>query len=391
MRFFNRIFLALLLAALAVSAYFVKKGDTLWDISDEYLNDPFAWPDLWEKNKHIQDPHWIYPGDSINLGEAPAEASEAKPGPKPAAGPCATVKADSTLPKGVSAPKGCLPAEPSSSFAKMLGSLAQDSAANKEQPKIAGTSYYYAQRPEPKLFNGFYQVLSPVTISPDSLKSDETWFSVHSGENRKPLIHIPETELVLGIGKNTEQKATAGAIVEIWDARRIDLPETKIRSAEKAALMRFSGLAKITDVGDTLSRAVLLQSMREIKIDYAKARLRQEPRPINVSGYTPVKSAAVDSMALVRYAIDKKLALSPYDYVLIDHGSENGYALGDGVALWEKDLSDSLIPPRLLARGIITSLGKAQAVVLVRESYYGDRRIQYGNLVSITHRANLIK
>lgn len=391
MRLFNRIFLTLVLAALAVSAYFVKKGDTLWDISDEYLNDPFAWPDLWEKNKHIQDPHWIYPGDSINLGEAPAENSEVKTEAKPAPGPCATAKADSTLPKGVSAPKGCLPSSQSSSFENMLGSLANDSAGIKAQAKFAATSYYYAQRPEPKLFNGFYQVLSPVTISPDSLKSDEQWFSVKSGEKRTPIVHIPETELVVGIGKNTKQKATVGAIVEIWDARRVDLPETKIRSAEKAALMQFSGLAKITDVGDTLSRAVLLQSMREIKIDYAKARLRVEPKPINVSGYTSVKSAAVDSMALVRYAIDKKLALSPYDYILIDRGSENGYSLGDGVAIWEKDLSDSLIPPRLLARGIVTSLTKLQAVILVRESYYGDRRIQYGNLVSITHRATLVK
>jgi LysM domain. len=35
-------------AFLAASAYVVKKGDTLWDLSDEFLNDPFAWPDLWE-------------------------------------------------------------------------------------------------------------------------------------------------------------------------------------------------------------------------------------------------------------------------------------------------------------------------------------------------------
>lgn len=29
-------------------AYIVKKGDTLWDLSESFFNDPFFWPDLWE-------------------------------------------------------------------------------------------------------------------------------------------------------------------------------------------------------------------------------------------------------------------------------------------------------------------------------------------------------
>jgi nucleoid-associated protein YgaU len=74
MRHFKSVLILLGLVALTVSAYFVKKGDTLWDLSDEFLNDPFAWPDLWENNKHIQDPHWIYPGDSIYFGERDTSA-----------------------------------------------------------------------------------------------------------------------------------------------------------------------------------------------------------------------------------------------------------------------------------------------------------------------------
>ena len=40
------------------SQYEVKKGDTLWDISAQFLNHPWQWPEIWHNSPDIKDPHY---------------------------------------------------------------------------------------------------------------------------------------------------------------------------------------------------------------------------------------------------------------------------------------------------------------------------------------------
>lgn len=57
------------------SEHRVEKGDTLWDLSQRFLGNPWYWPKVWSYNPDIANPHWIYPGNSVrffNDGDGPS-------------------------------------------------------------------------------------------------------------------------------------------------------------------------------------------------------------------------------------------------------------------------------------------------------------------------------
>lgn len=57
----------------------VRDGDTLWDLAEMYLDDPFLWPRIHEVNTEVvENPHLIYPDERLRI---PGMAADAEPSP----------------------------------------------------------------------------------------------------------------------------------------------------------------------------------------------------------------------------------------------------------------------------------------------------------------------
>ncbi len=70
----------------AADDYIIQRGDTLWDLAQQWLGNPFLWPQIWDQNRYILDSHWIYPGDPLVRPGKPTVVPPGGPPPSAAGG-----------------------------------------------------------------------------------------------------------------------------------------------------------------------------------------------------------------------------------------------------------------------------------------------------------------
>ncbi|UCG39440.1 MAG: LysM peptidoglycan-binding domain-containing protein [bacterium] len=321
------------LSAQAETVHIVQKGDTLWDISTSYLYDPFLWPQIWNVNRVIENPHLIYPGQEILIPALVARVSppvqEAKPPlPPPPPEPVAEVKPEP--PPAV--PKPEPPPEPAAEEIK--------------KKMIMALSTY-----------GFI------------IEDEEIGIGTLTSSEEPRMLIRPGMKVYIKTGKRTALTAKSPySIVRVFD--KVTHPVT---GAKMGYLAKVLGDLTVVDSREGLSTAIVGDVYREAKIgdhiiehiDYLTWLPESGPGDIaGLEGYILVNPEG------------KKL-LGKGDIVFLDLGAEDGLRTGDVLSLVEKKEKIEGVQPPLEVFGevqVIVARPKTSVANIIRS----DRDIGLG-------------
>ncbi|HTL97989.1 MAG TPA: LysM peptidoglycan-binding domain-containing protein [Holophagaceae bacterium] len=266
--------------------HIVEKGDTLWDLAGKYLNNNYAWPQIWELNQWIKDPHWIYPGDPLII-----DAGRGAQGPTPEA-----VTGAEPMRLDINALRR-------PEFSYTISDFVQ-------QPFVApsGADAWYAS-------NGAFQI----TGKKDDGKSilgdgDEVYLNAGDAQgvrqgDRFVIIQTVQTKL-----KHPETGKVMGDVLEQIGILRVD------HTTPNGAVAIIERSMDAVEIGDHVTR---FTEPSDMKLDLRK----DTDEPVKMQ----------DPVAEVVYARDDHRFSGFSDQVIVDRGSNDGLKVGDLLLLVRTD------------------------------------------------------
>lgn len=268
--------------------YLVIKGDTLWDLGQTFLGNPFAWPQIWEQNKWIKDPHWIYPGDPLVIPvEKQVIATTTSPATEP---PPEVVGLQPDRVKTITRPT---------------------------QVEYAFTFQDFIQLPylAPKGAEAHFQDIGALRITERRMQ-DRTFLA--DGE-----------QLYLSGGSDRGVKVGDRFVVLKVAQRKLKHPDP----AQKEPLgdvVQQVGVVRVTQVNPSGSIALIEKSMDSIEVGYhvapfvEPANLVAAPRA-DITGVVPIQEPS----ARIVFARDNHEHTANGEMLIIDRGAKDGLKVGD--------------------------------------------------------------
>ena len=276
--------------------HLVEKGNTLWDLGQSFLGNPFAWPQIWEQNKWVKDPHWIYPGDPLIIPVAKRVVATTTGGPTDLPPEVAKLGPDRRQPK------------------PMLDEYAFTFQDFIQLPYLA-----------PKGAEAHFKELGAVRIT-DRQYSDRQFMG--DGET-----------VYLGQGKDKGLRVGDRLVVLKVKQRDLRHPLPQLAKGSLGDVVQQVGVARLTEVHPKGAVAKLERTLDSVEVGDVVAPF-QEPANLKAPLRTDVANpiALQKPVARVLYARDNHQHTATGDMILIDQGRRHGLKVGD-VLLSAKDRS----------------------------------------------------
>lgn len=259
----------------APTRYTVKRGDTLWDISNLFLRDPWLWPEIWYVNPQVENPHLIYPGDLLAL----AYGSDGRP-----------------------------------------RIILEQGGAARLSPRLRSSPL------EGPIATIPYSAIAAFLTRPSLLSADEI-------KAAPRVLAFRDQHMIAGTGheiyvRNLDAPTNARyAIVHVGD---------KVRDPESGDVLGYQGLytatARVTEPG-RISKALLLDAAREtLEGDSLIAAQGEVPLSFEV------RVPPADITGQIISVVDDTTLIGPYQIVAINRGTSHGLEPGHVLAVDQRGI-----------------------------------------------------
>jgi hypothetical protein len=316
--------------------HIIQRGDTLWDLSNQYLQNPFLWPQLWDANRYIENPHLIYPGDPLRIPDL-----------------------DVVRPEGVEAGPGGVPGEPG-----------EPGTGTGEEPGAPGTGPGQPGGPSGPRFRAAYEEVSIQCAGYLEEEGDDDFriFGSEEGEHKIGLA----TGDILYLNRGTDDGIRAGDMYYTQREQQSNFEERDV--------IRRTGWVRILAVQDETSMAEVVQACADIHVgDYLKPF---EPIPVPLLPVQPPVTRLTPETGRMRgrivAALDDLGSVAEGYLVSIDLGQEDGVVPGNVFTIFRYVYDDA--PRRILGElAVLTVQGRAATGRIVESYDY----IEVGDLVEL--------
>ena len=320
--------------------HIVRRGDTLWDISDAYLGTPWVWPSIWRDNSQVENPHRIYPGDRIWI--TPSEMR------KISAEEAAVLL--SNLPPGA-------PAEPAAAaevFPNAPAPAPEAAPAQAEQREVHVSARESTGLITPQQYEAAASIVGHV---PERVMLSQ------------------QDDVYIGAGAGTVSK---GDELTVFRTNEPVLdPDT---GRMLGYHVDFLGYVEVIETYPETSLATVRMSSGEIEV--GDRLIKRQPMPQDVA----VQPSPGDVDAKITFFPQSRVVMAMTDFVYLNRGSNDGLVIGSplevyrhGYAADDRARDETVhVPDRVIAKLVVVRTSEESSVALVTKS---ETELRLGDLV----------
>jgi LysM repeat protein len=326
------------------SYYVIKQGDTLWDISNTFMKDPFLWPFIWKANPSISNPDLIYPGNKLAIPSmAPIERAMQEPEKEQVVEKQEPVKKEAEPIAPVDKAAAVEEAAPSGREGIAAARVKKPKPVQPEaETSPANLLILPEDRPVPIIDK--YAMLSAGFVNQEEA-ADTIIAPFEDGKEKLSFDDVVYVNI-----KNQEQVKIGDKFLIYAEKNRVKHPRT---GQDFGRLIRGLGILQITakDSPTALTARITL-SFDSIDTDSLLTPY-QEPSLV----YNQPANRARDISGFILEVTDERTVNSLTDFVYLDKGSVDGVEPGDRFTVYTEHENSNL--PKI-------NIGEIQ-VILVKE------------------------